>query len=93
VPPEWRELLEAIVAGTPVLRGALCRGFPEVFDAPPSDVVDRHDRHEQLDFARHACRVCPALLDCARWVDSLPRGTKPIGVVAGVLRQKYASVS
>jgi hypothetical protein len=78
VPPEWRELLEAIVAGMPRLQGALCVGLSDVFDAP--DPGWDSDVRERLAFAMHCCRCCPALLDCARWVGALPRDKKPLGV-------------
>jgi hypothetical protein len=85
VPPEWRRLLEQIVCGTPALRGALCVGYPEIFDQlVPGE--DDDDRRARLAFAKHACRCCPALLACARWVDALPTRERPPGVTAGVLR-------
>jgi hypothetical protein len=88
VPPEWRQLLEAVLSGVPRLTDPLCRGFADVFDAPSGNLNE--DERERIAFAKHCCRVCPAQLPCARWVNSLPRDLKPLGVTAGVLRQPYA---
>jgi hypothetical protein len=90
VPPEWRELLEAIVFGIPALSGALCRGLPEQFDAPRAD-EELDERRERVVLCLHACRLCPCLRECRAWRDSLPADQQPIGVCAGVLRRSYAT--
>ncbi len=49
-------------AGIPDLRGAACRGHPELFD-----VADRHDT-QAITAAKAVCTACPALRDCRRWL-------------------------
>jgi hypothetical protein len=88
LPAEFRRLLD-FFADCPKLDGALCRGFAEIWAEPHSPMTD--DDRERIAFARHACAACPALLECARWVDGLPRSQKPLGVCAGVLRRTYAT--
>jgi hypothetical protein len=83
-PAEYRWLL-AFFADTPPLPGALCRGHSDIFDAPHSPVTD--DDRERIRFAMHACRVCPALLACARWDEAQPRRQHATGVVAGKLHR------
>jgi len=61
--------------GTPHLDGAACRGRWNIFDQ------SSEPRAEQL--ALSLCHECPALVDCRRWIDSLPRAMRPTGVVAG----------
>jgi WhiB family transcriptional regulator, redox-sensing transcriptional regulator len=80
-------LLEAILDGTPALRGALCAGFPEQFDAPGDE--DAEDRRARLAVAVSCCRCCPALQECRAWVDGLPRRRRPVGIVAGQVRRTY----
>lgn len=86
MPPEYRRLIEAILADMPRLSGALCAGFPDVFDPP---VAYSDDDKARVAFAKHCCRCCPALIECARWVDRLPRDRKPLGVTAGRLRPTF----
>lgn len=63
---------------------AACRGGWAVFDpaapgeAPPA-VARRHAR------ALRICGVCPVLAECRAWVDRLPAGQQPDGVIAGRL--------
>jgi hypothetical protein len=61
----------------PDLRGAACRGQPELFDA-----ANRHD--PRIEAAQAVCRGCPVLAECQRWLSSLPPQLRPRGVVAGV---------
>ena len=49
-------------AGIPDLRGAACRGHPELFD-----VAVRHDT-QAITAAKAVCTACPALRDCRRWL-------------------------
>jgi Transcription factor WhiB len=70
------ELLDDL-SHAPSLRGALCRGHPELFDA-----VNRHD--PRIAAARAICASCPVLAECHAWLVSLPAGLRPSGVVAGV---------
>ena len=75
------ELFGALTA-IPALPGARCRGRWDLFD-PREDREDKgaaRNRHEQ---ALGLCRLCPALAGCTAWFDSLPRGKRPQGVIAG----------
>lgn len=72
-----RALLAAI-GGPPQLRGALCVGRHQLFDATGDDPAARQ-RQEQ---AIALCRQCPVLLACTRWVDSLAPHHRPLGTVA-----------
>jgi hypothetical protein len=47
-------LLEAVLAGTRRLRGALCTGYPDVFDAPDGKFDD--DTRGRIAFAQSCCR-------------------------------------
>ena len=49
-------------AGIPDLRGAACRGHPELFG-----VADRHDT-QAITAAKAVCIACPALRDHRRWL-------------------------
>jgi hypothetical protein len=69
------ELLDTLTHGIPDLRGAACRGHPELFD------VDRHD--PRIEEAKALCADCPVLRDCRAWLASLPRSRQPSGIVAG----------
>jgi hypothetical protein len=79
------ELLSSL-AGTPTFPGCRCRGKHHLFDEAakhePADVVEA--RHAQ---ALALCAHCPALQRCSDWVDSLPPRQRPLGVVAGKVRQ------
>lgn len=74
-------LLTAL-AGAPALPGARCRGRAHLFD--PVEFAESpivlQQRHAQ---ALALCERCPALNRCRAWVDSLPPGKRPRGVVAG----------
>ncbi len=79
------EILEtwiALLAGAADLPGAACRGRAQEFDAD-RDGESRDGREDRLDGAVAICRQCPALTDCADWLDRLPRRRWPTGVVAG----------
>ena len=75
------ELFGAL-SGIPALPGARCIGRWALFDAREEreDPTVVRDRHEQ---ALGLCRLCPALADCTAWFESLPRGKRPQGVIAG----------
>lgn len=78
----WSSLAEAL-AGFPNLPGARCKGLSELFEA---------DDPEEIEFAQHICRSCPALADCRTWFDSLRPSQRPRGVVAGRLNKGPQSV-
>ena len=58
------ELLDQL-AHAPTLRGAACRGRPELFDA------DRNDR-DAIAAATAVCASCPVLRDCRAGTSPLP---------------------
>ncbi len=81
-------LLAELAQGIPELPGARCKGREELFD----QTITRpgggnHD--DTVTYARRAatrlCASCPALTQCAAWVDGLPRSQRPTGVVGGKL--------
>ena len=79
-------LLAELSHGTPELRGARCRGRGHLFDPregreSPETVQARHAQ------ALGLCRSCEALTACKSWLDGLPRSRKPLGVIAGTIRQ------
>jgi hypothetical protein len=60
-----RRLLEAVLAGTPRLSGALCAGYPDVFDAPDGKFDD--DTRARIAFAQSCCRyTSPGSTTCHR---------------------------
>ena len=67
-------LIACIIAETPRLEDAACVKRPRLFDG---------DSGADAAQAISICKQCPALLQCRRWVKSLPRGQKPYGVIAG----------
>jgi hypothetical protein len=73
------EILKAILADTPRLKGALCRDRSDLFDA---EQEDEDDRQYAVDSAIRLCRQCPALQACREFAATQPRLT---GVVAGEL--------
>jgi WhiB family redox-sensing transcriptional regulator len=72
--PPWLLLIAEVVRRAPRLPGALCTGRPELFDG--DDTAAR-------EAAAALCRACPSLAACRQWVRSLPRSSRPPGVVAG----------
>lgn len=76
--------LTGLLGSTPHLDGAACLGLWSLFDEPSTDDPDARYANES---ARKLCATCPALADCGRWFDSLPRNRRPSGVVAGRLRR------
>lgn len=79
----WHDLAAAIGVA-PSLPGARCRGKPHLFDAagthePAATVAQRHQQ------ALGLCDRCPALEPCRQWLDGLPKGRRPEGVVAGIV--------
>jgi hypothetical protein len=78
-------ILDAVGAA-PALPGALCRHRHALFDpaAPgenPDDVDARHD------LALGLCEYCPTLSRCQEWVENLPPQRRPLGVIAGKVRE------
>jgi hypothetical protein len=79
--------LIAAVGAAPALPGAKCRGRHSLYDPaalgePPDTVAER--RHA---LAVELCSYCPALTRCQEWLASLPPRRRPLGVVAGIVRQ------
>ena len=64
--------MAAMVRGSASLPGALCRGRTE-WDYGAT-MADR-------DVAIAICRRCPELGACRRWMRSLPKGKRPVGVI------------
>jgi WhiB family transcriptional regulator, redox-sensing transcriptional regulator len=80
--------LAEFAQGIPPLPGARCKGREELFDqtiTQPDCGSRRHHRGLCQKAAVQVCAGCPALAQCAAWVDNLPRGKRPVGVVGGVL--------
>jgi WhiB family transcriptional regulator, redox-sensing transcriptional regulator len=75
----WASLGVAL-AHIPNLTGAACAGRWELFDLQPFPRADRAMREAQ---ALTLCAHCPALLECKRWLDSMPPSVQPYGVIAG----------
>lgn len=77
-------LLSNVLGGAPSLPGARCRGKAHLFDeAGPNETVETTTaRHHQ---ALGLCPACPALTACTTWLDSLPPGNRPPGVIAATL--------
>jgi hypothetical protein len=73
--------LLAELAQLPRFDGARCRGNSELFDVAGHGRRDR----EQVAAAIALCLECPALRDCAEWLDSLSPYERPSGIVAGRL--------
>ncbi len=79
----WADFAAAL-AGAPSLPGARCRHRSALFDAAeahePTEIVTQ--RHAQ---AISLCAGCPSLGPCREWLDGLPKGRRPHGVVAGIV--------
>ncbi len=65
------------------LDGAKCVGHAELFDL----VADDPHATDSIAEALALCRTCPARTPCAEWFDSLPKSSRPRGVIAGRLVQ------
>lgn len=81
----YDNLLNAL-RGAPALPGARCRGKPHLFDPPaprehPETTAQRHNQ------ALGLCALCPSLGACQDWVNGLPRGRRPLGITAGLIRK------
>ena len=79
------DLLEA-VGQAPCLPRAKCRSRHALFDPAgisedPNTVAARHG------MALGLCEHCPSLARCEDWLYSLPPRRRPLGVVAGTVRQ------
>jgi ribosomal protein L37AE/L43A len=77
---ESTESLFGMLADTPKLTGARCKGRAPLFDCDDDDP-------EIIQYAIWQCRACPALAACSAWVDSLPPSQRPLGVTAAVMRR------
>lgn len=73
----WNGLTEALRC-VPRLPAAKCVGTWQIWDET--------DDPETIEFAVRNCNSCPALIQCRNWLDSLPENRRPIGVVAGQVR-------
>jgi hypothetical protein len=84
-------LLIAILSDTPRLPGALCRAYPDLFDATHAIGQAAMTRHlaEARAQAKSVCRTCPALTECAAWVESLRPSERPGGVIAGRVTSQW----
>lgn len=74
--PAWLNLVAFVLTDTPRLHGGLCIGRGSLFDGDGKD----GPRTAQ---AVSTCHQCPALDPCSEWLATLPRTSKPTGVVAG----------
>ena len=79
----WADLA-ATLSAAPDLAGAACTGRPDLFDPAPTDHPDRAHREER---ALALCASCPVLEACRTYLADLPLRDRPIGVIAGVVRQ------
>lgn len=75
----WEGIASAL-AGLPDLRGAMCVGRWDLFDA---DQDDADDRAWAIERAVEICQTCPVLAACIVYVDGLKPSQRPPGVVAG----------
>lgn len=82
--PEAVALLSEILRGVRPLPGALCPDHPHVFHAS-ADNPDPETRDYAITTAVRLCRACPALQQCAAWLDRTPATQRPPGVIAGQL--------
>ncbi len=81
-------LFEAIGLA-PSLPGAACRGRHDLFD-PPEAHTKPENAHAAEQAALRICSWCPALARCENWYETLPRGWKPLGVIAGTVNRPKA---
>ena len=76
--------LFSALSGAPDLPGAACINKWGLFDPEPEGrterAADTQQRHAQ---AVAICESCPVLAPCRDWLNGLPRGKRPAGVVAG----------
>lgn len=79
------EFLTSLAAACPPLPGARCRDQTELFDRTVGERGRQKDAREARATAVAICRGCPALRPCRGWLDSLPPGERPIGVIAGLV--------
>jgi WhiB family redox-sensing transcriptional regulator len=83
-PAAAAELLSALRVA-PDLPRAACVGEREVFD---NCLEPGGKAHAAYALAVRICAQCPALPDCAAWIDSLPAADRPFGVTAGQIRRR-----
>lgn len=72
----WVELLAAVLADTPRLPDAACKGHVATFDAAADGDRDAAQR------AIEACRRCPVIDRCAQWIAEAHPRRPPPGVWA-----------
>jgi Transcription factor WhiB len=72
-------LIEAIHDGVPDLERGLCIGQWDLFDDTEDPAA--------VDQAIELCSQCSVRTRCAEWVNSLTPRRRPLGVVAGEIRQ------
>jgi hypothetical protein len=77
-PHQLAELI-GVAAAVPRLPGAACRGLGEMAD------IEIRSSRTDIDAAIEICLGCTEMQRCRAWLDSLPAGHKPLGVVAGRL--------
>lgn len=82
MPDAYADLF-GMLASTPKLTGALCRGHAPLWDYDEADDDDPAIER----FLVNRCRACPALAACSAWVESLPPSQIPLGVTAGLMRR------
>ncbi|ORB26624.1 hypothetical protein BST38_25510 [Mycolicibacterium parafortuitum] len=70
----------------PSLPGARCRGRHRLFDLPEPDIDTAEARHAE-ETALRLCSLCPSLVRCRTWLESLPKSKRPPGVVAGTVNR------
>ena len=80
------DLLGALQAA-PLLPGAQCTGRHDLFDLTAPDSAGRlpAGTAQARRDAIAICDACPELINCRRWVESLPTTRRPHGVVAGMI--------
>ena len=85
-------LMAELAAAIPRLPGAVCVGRESLFDPVERDGEHGDDAKYRHRAALRLCAGCPALAECGEWLDSLPVGARPPGIVAGrlVLRRELA---
>ena len=85
-------LMAELAAGIPALPGAACKGRGELFD-PIERTEHGDDARYRHQAALRLCASCPSTTRarCEEWLESLPIGQRPPGIVAGrlVTRREY----
>jgi len=79
----------AAVGAAPALPGAKCRNRYALFD-PAAKGEDPETVSQRHALAVELCSYCPALTRCRDWLNGLPERQRPVGVIAGEIRQAAA---